>query len=237
MASRLNIAREIVAMVLMDSDGTVIESNACNGSDPQAYSTWASGVLRRWEGVGADMGLGPVRAVLIERGWGPAMITPVGPSTILLVVGNQSCRPGHLRFEAARTREAVAEAEGDAAREIVATAPPEPVNHLDDIVRTIEEVSPIPTLPPASGEVVLTGAHTFRSVTKLLARLLQLKGVRSSRLRAHSPSSTVIDVVLEEGATLTAIDPGCLNECSVEVAEESAKRLVLRAGKSLVTTT
>jgi hypothetical protein len=83
-----------------------------------------------------------------------------------------------------------------------------------------------------AGEVVLVGAHTFRLVTRLVARLLQADGVRSSRLRAYSPASTIIDVVLEEGATLGAIGRNGFGELPIEPAAEGHTRLVLRAAKT-----
>ena len=111
---------------------------------------------------------------------------------------------------------------------------PPPTDHLDDdLVRAIEKVAPARS--PITGEVVLIGAHTFRLVTRLIAQLLQTKGVQSSRLRAYSPSSTIIDVVLEDGATLAAIDHGDLDELALERTEEGGTRLIFRAGTALGT--
>jgi hypothetical protein len=126
---------------------------------------------------------------------------------------------------------------GDVDRMVSASdvsAPSQLPEHLDDLVVTIEEAPPAPPPRLTTGEVVLVGAHTFRLVTKLIGQLLQLKGVQSSRLRAYSPSSTIVDVVLEDGATLGAIDSSRLEEFSIERTEAGGTRLVLRPCRSLV---
>jgi predicted regulator of Ras-like GTPase activity (Roadblock/LC7/MglB family) len=238
MTSRLGVLLEsaiqspgVVAAVLARSDGCVIE-NASRVENDQARSGAVAGnMLRRWTVTGLDLGMGVLHSLLIEETSGPAMIAPVGSDAILLVVGNQTCRPGHLRLAAKHATGAL----GELARtglEADANVVPQPAEHLDPPPPAIDEDSS--AIPPASptvttGEVVLIGAHTFQLVTKLVTHLLKMRGVRSSRLRAYSPSSTIIDVVLEDGASLAAIDSQSLEEFSVERTEGQGTRLVLRA--------
>lgn len=240
MTSRLSVVLEsamkapgVVASVLVDLDGRVIEAASNMEGDLAVSSALASQMLRMWASVGTDLGMGAVDSVLLEWGGGSATIAPMGQDATLLIFGNRSCRPGRLRREAMRGRGAMGEAAPVGPPTEVST-PPAPTDHFDgDLVPTIEEVSPASLRSLTTGEVVLIGAHTFRLVTRLIAQLLQTKGVRSSCLRAYSPSSTVIDVVLEDGATLAAIDPGDLNELTFERSEEGGTRLILRAGTAL----
>jgi len=223
----------VVASVLVDAHGTVIETISNADRDLAACGAVASQLLGMWASIGTDLGLGTVDSVLIEGEEGPATITPVGQDAALLVFGDRSCRPGRLRREARRAREAMREVERAGPPAEVAP-PPARTDHLNgDLVRTIEETSPSPSRSLTTGEVVLLGAHTFRLVTRLIAQLLQTKGVQSSRLRAHSPRSTIIDVVLEDGATLATIDRGGLDELALERTEEGGTRLILRAGTAL----
>ncbi len=218
----------VVAGALIDSQGCVVENACWVDGDPAVSGAVASQMLRRWASVGTDLGIGTVQSILIERPGGPVTITPVGQN-VALVVGNHACPPGRLRLQARRAREAM----GNVDRMVPApevSAPSLLPEHLDDLVVTSEPAPP-PRL--TTGEVVLIGTHTFRLVTNLIAQLLQLKGVQSSRLRAYSPSSTIVDVVLEDGATLGAIDSSRLEEFSIERTEAGGTRLVLRACRSL----
>lgn len=233
MASHLGVLESavkspgVVAAALIDSQGCVIEGACCAEADLAASGATAGLMLRQWAAVGRDLGVGALQSVLVERPGGSATVTPVEPNVALLIVGGHSCRIGGLRVQTRRAREAMGRADGmGSGRAGAAPRTPDP---LDDIeVQTAE----VPTAPPSRltpGEVILVGAHTFRLVTRLIAHLLETKGVRSSRLRAYSPSSTVVDVVLEAGASLEAIDRGRLEEFVVERAEARGTRLVLRA--------
>ena len=240
MTSRLSVASEsvmkvpgIVAVALVDSDGCVIENVSCGEVDFAASAASASQILRQWALLGTDLDMGTVQSVLIERESGPATITPVGRNAALLVLGNRLCRPGHLRREVRRAREAMDEVER--AGPSPEASPPPPADLLSNLVRTTEEVSPAPAPRLTTGEVVLIGAHTFRLVTKLIAQLLQMKGVQSSYLRAYSPAGTIIDVVLEDGATLATISRSGLEEFAIERTEDRGARLVLRAETALAT--
>jgi predicted regulator of Ras-like GTPase activity (Roadblock/LC7/MglB family) len=221
----------VVAAVLVNSDGHVIECASWAESDLASAGAFASQMFRQWASAGADLGLGDVRSMLIERPGGPVTIAPLGQCGALVVIGNRTCRPGHLRFETRHARERVGEG--------TCTAPEPAINsptnsdaEFDERGQKTDRVDPTPN-HLTTGEVVLVGAHTFRLVTKLVSRLLQTKGVRSSRLRAYSPSSTIIDVMLEEGATLTAIGGSCLDdELSIEPTAPGGARLVLRAAKA-----
>lgn len=233
MTSRLGVVLEsalkapgVVASVLVDSDGCVIETVSNVDGDLAVSGALARQMLGLWASVGADLGLGAVDSMLIEWEGGSATIAPMGQNGTLLMFGNRACRPGRLRREARRGRERMNEG--------TPVTPPPPTDQLDgDLVRAIDEVGQAPN--SITGEVVLIGAHTFRLVTRLIAQLLQTKGVQSSRLRAYSPSSTIIDVVLEDGATLAAIDHGDLDELALERTEEGGTRLIFRAGTALGT--
>ncbi len=233
MTSRLGVVLEsaikspgIVASVLVDSNGSVIETVSNLEGDLAVSGALACQMLKLWTSVGTDLGMGAVDSLLLELEGGSATIAPMGQDATLLMFGNRTCRPGRLRLEARRGRERMDEG-------IPVTSPP-PTDHLDgDLVRAIDEVGQARN--PVTGEVVLIGAHTFRLVTRLIAQLLQTKGVQSSRLRAYSPSSTIIDVVLEDGATLAAIDHGDLDELALERTEEGGTRLIFRAGTALGT--
>ena len=241
MTSRLSVASEsvmkvpgIVAVALVDSDGCVIENVSCGEVDFEASAAFASQMLRQWALLGTALDMGTVQSVLIEREGGPATITPVGRDAALLVLGNRLCRPGHLRREVRRAREAM-DAVEHAGSPPEVSAPPPPAEHRSNVERTTEEVLPAPAPRLTTGEVVLIGAHTFRVVTRLIAQLLQVKEVQSSYLRAYSPSGTIIDVVLEDGATLATISHSGLEEFTIDRTEDRGARLVLRAGRALAT--
>lgn len=239
MTSRLGVVLEsamklpgVVAAALADSEGCVVESASWLEDDLAASGTAASQMLKRWASVGTDLGIGTLQSMLIERVGGPATITPLGQDAVLLVVGNRSCRPGRLRHQAMRAR-AVMHEVGRMVSEPNISAPLQ----ISDRPRQShgDDRGGPPPQPPrlTTGEIVLVGAHTFRLVTKLIAQLLQLKGVRTSRLRAYSPSTTVIDVLMEDGATLGTIDGTRLEEFSIERAEEGGTRLILRPARAL----
>ena len=239
MTSYLGVALEVamkspgaVAGVLIDSGGFVIEKTSWMDGDLGSSGAVASQMLRQWAAIGTDLDIGPVQSILIERPGGLVTITPMTPDVALVVVGDHTSRPGRLRWQARRARTAMREGDRTLSEpEVIASPqPPEPV---DELAAAIDEPAPAAPSRPAEGEIVLVGAHTFRLVTKLIERLVQLKWVRSSRLRAYSPSSTIVDVVLENGATLETIDRSRLEEFSIERAEQGGRRLVLRAGKSL----
>jgi len=233
MTSRLSVVLEsamktlgVMASVLVDPDGSVIETASNVEGDLAVSGALAWQMRRMWTSVGTDLGMGAVDSMLLEWEGGSATITPMGQNATLLMFGSRACRPGRLRREARRGRERMDEG--------TPVTPPPPTDHLnDDLVRAIEEVAP--ARRPITGEVVLIGAHTFRLVTRLIAQLLQTRGVQSSRLRAYSPSSTIIDVVLEDGATLAAVDHGDLDELALERTEEGGTRLIFRAGTALGT--
>jgi predicted regulator of Ras-like GTPase activity (Roadblock/LC7/MglB family) len=225
----------VVAGALIDSQGHVIEGACCVEGDLAASGASAGKMLRQWASVGADLGIGALQSMQIERPGGPATITPLGQDIALLIIGGHSCRPGFLHFQARRAREAMGEADRMVSEPGVSTQPqiPDPL----DLVVASEEVSPAPPSRLTTGEVVLVGAHTFLLVTKLVTQLLQMKGVQSSRLRAYSPNSTIVDVMLEDGASLEAIDRSRLEEFLVERVEMGGTRLVLRASRSLAAPT
>jgi len=222
----------VVAGAFVDSQGRVVEHASWVDGDPAASGAAARQMLRRWASVGADLGIGTVQSILIERLGGPVTITPVGQNVALVIVGNRVCRPGRLRLQARQAREAMGEVDRMVSASEV-SAPSQLPENLDDLVVTSEEAPPAPPPRLTTGEIVLVGTHTFRLVTKLIGQLLQLKGVQSSRLRAYSPRSTIVDVVLEDGATLAAIDSSRLEEFSIERTEAGGTRLVLRACRSL----
>jgi predicted regulator of Ras-like GTPase activity (Roadblock/LC7/MglB family) len=238
MTSRLGVVLEsamkapgVMASVLVDPDGSVIETASNVEGDLAVSSALAWQMRRMWTSVGTDLGMGAVDSMLLEWKGGSATITPMGQNATLLMFANRACRPGRLRREARRGRERMDE--GTPVGPPAEVTPP-PTDHLDgDIVRAVDEAGPARN--PIAGEVVLIGAHTFRLVTRLIAQLLQTKGVQSSRLRAYSPSSTIIDVVLEDGATLAAVDHGDLDELALERTEEGGTRLIFRAGTALGT--
>ncbi len=209
----------VVAAVLVDSAGLAIEGASWTEGDLATAARSASDMLRQWASVGTELGIGGVRALLIERGGGPVAVWPAPHGGALLVVGNQSCRPGRLRRDAGLARDAVVEV----ARTLAEPQLSEPASKADEAGQFSGRLT--------AGEVVLVGAHTFRLVTKLVARLLQTKGVRSSRLRAYSPASTIIDVSLEEGATLAAIGRNCFGDFPIKTAAEGHNRLVLNAAE------
>jgi predicted regulator of Ras-like GTPase activity (Roadblock/LC7/MglB family) len=216
----------IAAAVLVDSDGYVTEAASLIEGDLALQGAVASGMLRQWASLGTDLGLGELRSMLIEGAGGPTTITPAGSDAVVLLIGNRVCHPGRVLLEARRACRAM----GDTGFPV---SNPEsgvlsPLDHFDQPAGKMEEDPHAPAAKLTSGEVILTGTHTFRLVTKLLAQLLRVKGVRSSSLRAYSPSSTIIDVVLENDATLAIIEPGCLEEFLIEGAEEGGTRLVLR---------
>jgi predicted regulator of Ras-like GTPase activity (Roadblock/LC7/MglB family) len=212
----------VVAAVLVDSAGHAIEGASCADGDLAAAARSASDTLKQWVSVGTQLGIGDVRAILLERSGGPVAILPVPYGGALMVVGNQSCRPGRVRHDAGLAREAVVE---------VTRTAPAPAGRFGDAAHEIGKAGP-PSGGLTAGEIVLVGGHTFHFVTKLVGRLLQTNGVRSSRLRAYSPASTVIDVLLEEGATLGVIGQTCFGDLPVERAAEGHNRLVLRTAKS-----
>lgn len=211
----------VVAAVLVDSAGHAIEGASCAEGDLAAAARSASEMLKQWTSVGTELALGDVRSLLIERSGGPVTISPAPHGGAFVIIGNRSCHPGRLRHEARVARDAMVEV----ARNRASVA-----DHFDELGGKVDEAD-LPSGRLTPGEVVLVGAHPFRLVTRLVARLLQTEGVRSSRLRAYSPGSTVIDVLLEEGATLAAIGRDCVGEFPVERAAEGRTRLVLRAAK------
>ena len=213
----------VVAAVLVDSSGFAIEGASWTEGDLATAARSAIDMLKQWASVGTELGFGDVRALLIERGGGPVAVSPAPHGGALVVVGNQSCRPGRLRRDAALARDAVVE---------LARTPAEPAAQLSEPAGEADEAGP-PADRLTAGEVALVGAHTFRLVTKLVARLLQTKGVRSSRLRAYSPASTIIDVSLEEGATLAAIGRSCFSDFPIKTVAlaEGRNRLVLHAAE------
>lgn len=212
----------VVAAVLADATGHAIEGASCTEGDLATAARSASEMLNQWATAGTELGIGAVRAILLERSRGSVAVLPAPSRGALMVVGDGTCRPGRLRHDAGLGREAVVE--------IVRTASAP----ADRLVSAAHEIGGAgqPSGRLTAGEIVLVGAHTFRFVTKLVARLLQTTGVRSSRLRAYSPASTVIDVTLEEGTTLAAIGRDCLSDFPIERAAERHNRLVLRAAKS-----
>lgn len=212
----------VVMAVIVDAAGHAIEGASCADGDLAETARSASEMLKQWISVGAELGIGDVRSMLLERPGGPVTISPAPRGSALVIVGHPSCQPGRLRREARLATDAVAEIAGLATNG--ADHPAEHVETVDAAARSTGRLTP--------GEVVLVGAHTFRLVTRVVARLLQTQGVRSSRLRAYSPGSTIIDVLLEEGATLAAIGRNCFGDVPIERAADGHSRLVLRAAKA-----
>lgn len=213
--------RGIVAAVFVDSAGHAIEGASCADDDLAAAARSAREILQRWAAVGMELGIGGVRSVLIEQTGGPVTIAAGARGAALVVVGDRSCRPGRVRREAGRARAAAMSA--------WAEDTPAAIDPVEE--RTGAAAATASGGRLTAGEIVLVGAHPFRLVTRLVARLLQAKGVRSSRLRAYSPDSTVIDVELEEGGTLDAIAGDGFGDLPVEPAAESGTRLVLKPAR------
>lgn len=216
----------VVTAVIVDAAGHAIDGASRADGDLAAAARSGSDILKQWVSVGSELRLGDVRSMLFERPGGPVAISPAPRGSTVVITGDATCRPGRLRREARLATEAVAEIAGRAAN-----GADHPAGHPDTVDegrRSSGRLTP--------GEVVLVGAHTFRLVTRVVARLLQTQGVRSSRLRAYSPGSTIIDVLLEEGATLAAIGRACFGDVPIERGGEGRSRLVLRAAKALLGT-
>lgn len=211
----------VVTAVVVDSAGHAIEGGSWTQGDLAATARSASDTLKQWVSVGTELRIGAVRSMLIERCEGPVVISPASGGSAFVLVGSSSCPPGRLRHTAGVARDALAEITRSGT-----TAADRRIEHADTVDQAGRSSGQL-----TAGEVVLVGAHTFRLVTRLVARLLQTKGVRSSRLRAYSPGSTIIDVLLEEGATLAAIGHNCLGDLPIERTAEEQTRLVLRAAK------
>jgi len=90
----------VVAGVLVDSGGFVIEMTSKGEGDLGASGAVASQMLRQWAAIGTDLNIGPVQSILIERPGGLVTITPMTPDVALVVVGDHACRPGRLRLQA-----------------------------------------------------------------------------------------------------------------------------------------
>jgi hypothetical protein len=245
----------IVAAVHLDRLGHVIHAPAWRTADLSAAGDRARGLLEQWQTVGRDLHAGGVVSMLLDRTSGPVVIAPLPGDATLLVMGDQDCRPGRVRAETVRVTAALAavsaeeqaepreapagdragmpaDAAGDPEAEEAALPPAEPTAEVALADAHREAVSSERGGRAArTGEVVLLGAHTFRLVRKLVAQLLETKGVRTASLRAYSPVSTVVDVVLEEETTLAAIGPQDLQEFAVERTEANRSRLVLRPAK------
>jgi predicted regulator of Ras-like GTPase activity (Roadblock/LC7/MglB family) len=244
--SLLNTAG-VIAAVHLDRRGRAIPAPAWRTIDLSAAGDRARGLLEQWNAVGRDLHAGGVVSMLLDATSGPVMITPLPDDATLLVMGDQECPPGRVRVETRRASAAIAAVGG----EVQVPSPGAGAERVEDRAATAAEPAPredagAAALPEArddpaaagnarpsarTGEVVLLGAHTFRLVRRLVAQLLETKGVRTASLRAYSPVSTVVDVVLEEEATLAAIGPADLQEFAVERTEEHRSRLVLRPAK------
>ncbi len=75
----------VVASLLVDSHGSVIETISNGERDLAACGAVASQMLSLWASIGTDLGMGTVDSVLIEWEGGPATITPMGQDAALLV--------------------------------------------------------------------------------------------------------------------------------------------------------
>lgn len=212
----------IVAVVLADAAGLAIEGASCADGDLAGTARSASDMLTQWASVGTELGIGDVRAVLIERSGGPVAVWPIPQGGAVVVVGNQSCPPGRARRDAGLARDAVVQ---------IVRTPAAAEKDVGELARAADQTGR-PSDRLTAAEIVLVGAHTFRLVTRLMARLLKTKGVQSSRLRAYSPASTIIDVSLDEGATLTAIGRNCVGDFPIKLAAEADNRLVLKPAEA-----
>jgi predicted regulator of Ras-like GTPase activity (Roadblock/LC7/MglB family) len=242
---------------LADAKGRLIVQAPDGERDLDAAAKGIPIMLAMCRAAGRDLGCGAVRMITVEGLTAHVAIAPAEDASALLLVADARCRLGRLRMEAERARagmmtpplptpDTAVSAAGDTPARVQreAAVPQEPAtapagkaaptrpSEADGTTGTVGANVPVSRPAGTSGEVVVLGTHTFRLVRKLAEQLLKIDGVRSSRLRAYSPCSTVIDVGLDDGATLAGIDTRPLNDVAVERTEDGGTRLVLRVERT-----
>ena len=224
---RLTGVPSVIAAILMKPDGSMIERSMSNGVDPETVQVRVRDMLSDWEWAGSELGMGKPHGFLLETGNGPLSMVPVGPDTVLVTMGSRSCRIGVIRRQMQRAKEAICAAECSAESAIpdlqwiLAEIPSGVREHTSR-----EEVAGGPA-EGSAGEVVVIGVTTFRLARRLVAAVSQVQGVRSATLRAYSPGSLTIDIAFQGGGTLAVITGRCFGECSLDIIERTATRLVL----------
>ena len=227
------------AVLIVEHQGVVLERCASEEINLETARTIAGAALRQWEAVGADLELGSPKSLLIECAPGPVAITPIDRHRALVVIGNDHCSIGRIRPDARRAEEAMARVERatDVPAQASAQPPvwlPEGSSRGNEPLRIIEVAPAEQPAEESTGEIVVSGVHTFRLATRLATAFTHLPGIRSSRLRAYTPGRTVFDVTLEDPAALSTIPITRLDDVQIEVVEQTARRLVLRIAHPVI---
>ena len=220
----------IVAAILMKVDGSITAQSVSEKLDVSRVRGLARDLFARWDGIGADLGIGRPRMVVSTTLRGPLSLIPVAPDAVLLAMGNRGCSVGRIRHELRRAGEAMREAHGvshETAPALGTTVAAMVSHGAAGSARPTERAPGEWRGPGPAAEIVVSGVDTFRLALKLVTALGRAKGVRSAILKTYEPGSITIEVASEDRGTLASIDGRSFGDCPLDLIERTEARVVL----------
>lgn len=98
----------VAAAILLGRDGLVIDGEAVDGLDIEQVAALVPSILQAADDFGAGAGRGSLQTAVLELPGGLAVVSPLTPDGVLLVLAHQNAAVGPLLYELRRHREQMA---------------------------------------------------------------------------------------------------------------------------------
>lgn len=98
----------VAAAILLGRDGLVIDGQAAPGVDIEQVAALVPPILQAADELGANAGRGALQTAVLEMPGGLAVVSPLTPDGVLLVLSNAGAAIGPMLYELRRHREQMA---------------------------------------------------------------------------------------------------------------------------------
>ncbi|MDI6718432.1 MAG: roadblock/LC7 domain-containing protein [Methanomicrobiales archaeon] len=95
----------VTAAVVVGRDGFVIESAVSGKVDIDALGAMASTGMGTSEAMGAELGKGDLRQMLVELDNGPILLSPLSADELIAIVAETDVNIGRIRYELKKNKD------------------------------------------------------------------------------------------------------------------------------------
>lgn len=95
----------VTAAVVVGRDGFVIESAISGKVDIDALGAMASTGMGTSEAMGAELGKGDLRQMLVELDNGPILLSPLSTDELIAIVAETDVNIGRIRYELKKNKD------------------------------------------------------------------------------------------------------------------------------------
>lgn len=97
----------VTAAVVVGRDGFVIESTDSGNIDTEALGAMASTGLGTSEAMGAELGKGEMKQMLVELENGPILLSPLSEDELIAIVADGNANVGRIRYELKKNKDRI----------------------------------------------------------------------------------------------------------------------------------